>query len=114
MACGCPVDTPGEISSGLASAVAAGLGAPWVARAAAKELVVAGLWPLTGPASQWGVRNARGEKIVYDLCNERGGIKSLGGARLKHVLVDTETKVDVAAIRAESVVAQNAVFTTLS
>jgi len=99
------------LKRGAVAAAVAGLGTtPRLVHAQAKEVVLAGLWPLTGPASQWGVRNSRGERIVYDLVNDRGGIKSLGGAKIKYVVLDTETKVDVAAIRAESLVAQNAVF----
>ena len=56
-----------------ATAVVAMGTTPRLARAQTKEVVLGGLWPLTGPASQWGVRNSRGEKIVYDLVNERGG-----------------------------------------
>ena len=72
---------------------------------AANEVVVAGIFPFTGPNAAWGIRGDRGMRYVFDMINAQGGIKSLGGAKFKYVLVDTESKADVAGSQAEKIVA---------
>ena len=71
---------------------------------AASEVGVAALLPLTGTVASWGIRNDRGMRYVFDMINAQGGVKSLGGAKIKYVVSDTESKPEVAQSQAEKVV----------
>jgi branched-chain amino acid transport system substrate-binding protein len=71
---------------------------------AANEVVVAGILPLTGTVASWGIRNDRGMRYVFDMINAQGGVKSLGGAKIKYMVSDTESKPEVAQSQAEKVV----------
>jgi len=71
---------------------------------AANEVVVAALLPLTGTVASWGIRNDRGMRYVFDMINAQGGVKSLGGAKIKYAVSDTESKPEVAQSQAEKVV----------
>lgn len=59
------------------------------------------LAPLTGPGAGWGPLQAEGFKQAVAILNESGGIKELDGLKINLVVVDTETKPDVAAAQAE-------------
>lgn len=59
------------------------------------------LAPLTGPGSGWGPLQAEGFKSAVNLLNASGGIKELDGLKVELVVLDTETKPDVAAAQAE-------------
>jgi branched-chain amino acid transport system substrate-binding protein len=100
-----------KYSAGIGSAVAIA-GFPALIKSAPKEVVIVGLWPMTGTGASWGERNKRGGEWVCEEYNKKGGIKSLGGAPIKYVVVDMESKVDVAANRAEKIVAGDAVAIT--
>jgi branched-chain amino acid transport system substrate-binding protein len=76
-------------------------------RAAADEVVVAGVLPLTGTNASWGIRNDRGIRYVVDWVNAHGGIKSLKGAKFKYISADTETKADVAGSQTEKIASEN-------
>lgn len=100
-----------KYSTAIGTTIAIG-GVPALIKSAPKEVVFVGLRGLTGPISAWGVRNFHGEETVCDEYNKKGGIKSLGGAKIKYLAADTESKVDVAANRAEKIVAGDAVAVT--
>ncbi len=70
-----------------------------------KEVKVGLLAPLTGVSANWGQNTYNGFQLAAQLLNEEGGIKSLGEAKIKVVVVDTESKPEVAAIQAEKLVA---------
>jgi len=55
-----------------------------------KEVKIAALYPMTGVTASSGITVMRGWNIAVDEINAAGGIKSLGGAKLKTVLYDTE------------------------
>lgn len=59
------------------------------------------LAPLTGVAAAWGPLQADGFKRAVDAFNETGGVKVLGGAKMKLEVRDTETKPEVAATQAQ-------------
>lgn len=59
------------------------------------------LAPLTGAGAGWGPLQADGFKSAVNLLNDAGGIKELDGLQLELVVLDTETKPDVAAAQAE-------------
>jgi branched-chain amino acid transport system substrate-binding protein len=59
------------------------------------------LAPLTGVGSGWGPLQAEGFKAAVGVLNAAGGIKELDGLKIELVVLDTETKPDVAAAQAE-------------
>jgi branched-chain amino acid transport system substrate-binding protein len=96
----------------LTSSVAAAAGtaiAPRFAAAQGKEVLLAAVVALTGPNAAWGQRTWNGFVLSCDLVNAQGGVKSLGGARLKPIVADTESKPEVAGSQTEKVVQNGAV-----
>ena len=69
-----------------------------------KEITLAAVVALTGPNAAWGQRTWNAFQLACDLVNEQGGIKSLGGARIKYVVADTESKPEVAGSQTENVI----------
>jgi branched-chain amino acid transport system substrate-binding protein len=47
--------------------------------------------PLTGPGSAYGKFQANGSQVVADAINKAGGIRELGGAKIKLLVVDTKS-----------------------
>ncbi len=86
--------------------------APRITAAQPKEVLLAAVVALTGPNAAWGQRTWNGFQLACDLVNEQGGIKSLGGARLKYIVADTESKPEVAGSQTEKVVQRGAVAIT--
>jgi branched-chain amino acid transport system substrate-binding protein len=66
-----------------------------------REVKIGVLAPLTGQGAAWGERTLHAHEYAAELVNEAGGIKSMGGAKIKIVVADTEMKPEVAAIQAE-------------
>lgn len=98
----------------LASSTAA-LGGAVLARPALgqpREVLLAAVVALTGPNSAWGQRTWNGFQLACDLVNAEGGIKSLGGARFKYIVADTESKPEVGGSQTEKVIQQGAVAIT--
>jgi len=73
--------------------------------AAPKEVKIGMVSPLTGGAARWGENSYRAMQLAAEMINEKGGIKSMGGAKVKIVVADTETKPDIAGIQAEKLIA---------
>jgi branched-chain amino acid transport system substrate-binding protein len=90
---------------GLASGAAAV--APRRARAqAAKEVKIAMLVPLSGPWARQGILEKFGANLaIYDI-NKAGGIKSMGGAKLKLMEYDTGDSAEKAKDAAQRMLAQ--------
>jgi len=65
-----------------------------------KTVIVPYLLGLTGTAAQFGAVGKLGVELAENAINESGGIKSLGGARLKVEIVDHQSKQDIAFNRA--------------
>ncbi len=86
--------------------------APRFATAQGKEVLLAAVVALTGPNAAWGQRTWNGFQLACDLVNEQGGLKALGGAKLKYVVADTESKPEVAGSQTEKVVQRGAVAIT--
>jgi branched-chain amino acid transport system substrate-binding protein len=77
-------------AAGIASAT---MGFPAILRGAEPEPILIGsLHPTTGPVAYDGQSIANGFQLAIDQKNEAGGIKSLGGAKLKVMLMDTQSK----------------------
>lgn len=70
-----------------------------------KEVKIGLVVPLTGPWAKWGQGTYFGYQLAAQICNEDGGIKSMGGAKLKVIVADYESKPEVAGIQAEKFVA---------
>ena len=78
-----------------------------VAAQQGKEVEVALIVPLSGPWARQGVLERMGAEMAIDDINKSGGIKSLGGARMKLVVSDTGDSAEKAKNAAQRLVAQN-------
>ncbi|MDY7031886.1 MAG: ABC transporter substrate-binding protein, partial [Thermodesulfobacteriota bacterium] len=58
----------------------------------AEPVKIGVILPLSGPAATYGIDAKSGIEFAIEQINEEGGIKSLGGARMKHVMVDDKTQ----------------------
>jgi branched-chain amino acid transport system substrate-binding protein len=90
-------------------ALALGLAAATAARARAQqpsEVKIAMLVPLSGPWARQGILERMGAELAIDDVNGAGGIKSLGGAKLKLIQYDTGDSAEKAKNAAQRMVAQ--------
>jgi branched-chain amino acid transport system substrate-binding protein len=95
------------------AAALAAVAAPGILRAQAnKEVVLAAVVALTGPNAAWGQRTWRAFQVGCDEVNRMGGIKSLGGAKIRYIVADTESKPEVAGSQTEKVISQGAIAIT--
>jgi branched-chain amino acid transport system substrate-binding protein len=87
------------------------LGAAALARpgraAAPAEVEIAMLVPLTGPWAEQGILEKAGAEMAVDDVNKAGGIKSMGGAKLKLLVFDTGTTAETAKDAAQRLISQN-------
>src|ERR1700727_2293409 len=92
---------------GLGLATGAAAIAPRRARAqAAKEVKIAMLVPLSGPWARQGILEKFGANLAIDDINKAGGIKSMGGAKLKLMEYDTGDSAEKAKDAAQRMLAQ--------
>lgn len=93
---------------GLATGGAAVLsGFPYVLRGAEpKEILLGSIEPASGPVADIGIGNRRAQQLAVEEINAAGGIKSLGGAKVKLILTDSEFKPAVARSQAENLIRQ--------
>jgi len=85
-------------------------GFPAILRGAApEEILIGSIQPVTGPMSDIGLAMQRGNKLGVEEINARGGIKSLGGAKLKLLLGDHQAKEEVGRAVAEQQIQEGAV-----
>jgi branched-chain amino acid transport system substrate-binding protein len=82
------------------------VGCPMIAQSAEKEVLVGVLFPLTGPAASMGQYIKAALEIAAEEINSSGGIKSLGGAKIKLTSADHQMKADVAIAEGEKMVQQ--------
>ncbi len=92
---------------GLGLATGAAAVAPRRARAQAKEVSIAMLVPLSGPWARQGILEQMGARMAIDDVNNAGGIKALGGAKLKLLEYDTQDSAEKAKDSAQRMLAQN-------
>ena len=71
-----------------------------------KEVKIALLVPLSGPWARQGILKQMGAELAIDDVNNSGGIKALGGAKMKLVLYDTGDSAEKAKNAAQRLVAQ--------
>ena len=86
--------------------------APRLATAQPKEVLLAAVVALTGPNAAWGQRTWNAFQLGCDMVNEQGGLKSMGGAKLKYIVADTESKPEVAGSQTEKVIQRGCVAIT--
>ncbi len=87
--------------AGLASTI----GFPAViGRAQPKEILIGSVHPITGPTAYDGLSIADGFLLALEHKNAAGGIKSLGGAKMKVILMDTESKPKVGEAATEKLI----------
>ncbi|GAB1575771.1 ABC transporter substrate-binding protein [Bordetella petrii] len=87
---------------------AAALGAALPGRAgAAEEIAVGVVLPLSGANAQFGINSRQGLELAADEINAAGGIKALGGARLKLIVADSTSQPTSAATVAQRLITQN-------
>ena len=84
-------------------------GFPTFLRAQAPEIKIASIQPVTGVISDIGISMRRANQLAVDDINARGGVKSMGGAKLKLLLADTEAKEEAARSEADRVIREGAV-----
>ncbi len=71
-----------------------------------KEVKIAMLVPLSGPWARQGILEQMGARMAIDDINNAGGIKSLGGAKLKLIEYDTGDTAEKAKDAAQRMIAQ--------
>jgi branched-chain amino acid transport system substrate-binding protein len=71
-----------------------------------KEVKIALVVPLSGPWARQGILEQMGAELAIDDVNSSGGIKALGGAKMKLVLYDTGDSAEKAKNAAQRLVAQ--------
>jgi branched-chain amino acid transport system substrate-binding protein len=81
-------------TTGVAGAGVAGVtfGVPTLLRAAPKEIKIGSVQPVTGPLTMIGQGQRKANLMAAKMINDAGGIKSMGGAKIKVLLGDSETK----------------------
>ncbi|WP_020203495.1 ABC transporter substrate-binding protein, partial [Cupriavidus sp. WS] len=87
--------------------LAAGLGAALACGAAAaqvKEIPIGFVLPLSGGAATIGNQTKQGAEIAAEQINQAGGIRSLGGAKLKLIFADSQSKPDVGVAETERLI----------
>lgn len=92
------------LALGVAAGATAALTRP--ARAQAKEVKIAMLVPLSGPWAREGVLERMGATMAIEEINAAGGIKSLGGAKLKLMEYDAGETSETAKNAAQRMLAQ--------
>jgi branched-chain amino acid transport system substrate-binding protein len=92
-------------------ALGAAAGAAGLARharaQAPKEVEIAMLVPLSGPWARQGILEKMGAELAIEDVNNAGGIKALGGAKLKLLELDTQDSAEKAKDAAQRMLAQN-------
>lgn len=71
---------------------------------AAKDVKIGNLIPLSGPSASVGVQGRNAREMAVEEINNAGGIKSLGGAKLEMIYVDTKSDPTVGVTEAERLI----------
>ena len=87
----------------LAAAIAVSAGPAW---SQAKEVRVAMIAPMSGPWARQGELMKKGADMAIEDINRAGGIKSMGGARMRLLVVDAGDSAEKAKNAAQRLVAQ--------
>ncbi|RLG58655.1 MAG: hypothetical protein DRN95_04015, partial [Candidatus Hydrothermarchaeota archaeon] len=68
------------------------------------EVKIGTIWPLSGPLASSGEKHLNGVKLRVMEVNDAGGIKSLGGAKVKLVVADNQGDPKVSASETERLI----------
>jgi branched-chain amino acid transport system substrate-binding protein len=98
--------------SAAAGVTAAVSGFPAVLCSQPQEILIGSVQPATGVIADLGIANRRANQLAVDDINARGGIKSLGGAKLKLLLGDCEAKEEVGRSETERLIKEGVVCVT--
>lgn len=91
--------------AGMAGLATSTIGFPAVLRGAEpKEILIGSIHPITGPVAYDGTSLAQAIELAADQKNAAGGIRSMGGAKLKVLLMDSEAKPKVGEAAAEKLI----------
>ncbi|UCF92720.1 MAG: ABC transporter substrate-binding protein [Desulfobacterales bacterium] len=96
-------------AAGLGVTVSA-WGVPKLLRAEPAPIKIGSVQPATGPLAVIGQGQRRGNQMAVDYINSRGGIQSLGGAKLELLLGDSESKAEVGRSEADRLIQEGAVM----
>ena len=96
--------TTGAAGLGLAAT----FGVPTLLKAAPPVIKIGSVQPVTGPLAVIGQGMRKAGQLGVDEINAKGGIKSLGGAKLELLLGDSETKPDVGRTEADRLIKEGA------
>ncbi|BDG59063.1 ABC transporter substrate-binding protein [Caldinitratiruptor microaerophilus] len=94
----------GQQGGSTAGGSAGGGGAAKVA-----EVKIGNILPLSGPAAPLGELGKKARELAAEEINAAGGIKSLGGAKLKLIFADSQGKPQVGVAEAERLITQEKV-----
>lgn len=75
-----------------------------------ETIKIGSIQPVTGPLAVIGQGQRRGNQMAVDYINSRGGIKSMGGAKLELLLGDSESKPEVGRSEADRLIKEGAVI----
>ncbi|HBW38049.1 ABC transporter substrate-binding protein [Desulfosporosinus sp. BICA1-9] len=78
----------------------------------AKEILIGSIHPMTGSMAYEGTAITNAEQIAVEAINAAGGIKSLGGAKIKLLVGDSQGLPDKAASEAQRLIREGAVALT--
>jgi len=95
----------GAVGLGL---TATSFGVPTLLKAEPKTIKIGSVQPATGPLAVIGQGQRRGNQLAVDYINAKGGIKSMGGAKLELLLGDSETKATVGRSEADRLIKDGA------
>src|SRR5512144_1309619 len=101
-----PIGRRTAIKMGLATAAAAALPVRRARAQNPKEVKIALVVPLSGAWARQGILEQMGAEMAIEDVNKAGGVKALGGAKLKLVLYDTGDTAEKAKNAAQRLVAQ--------
>ena len=99
------IKVTGAVGLGL---TATSFGVPTLLRAAPGTIKIGSVQPATGPLAVIGQGQRRGNQLAVDYINAKGGIKSMGGAKLELLLGDSETKATVGRSEADRLIKDGA------
>lgn len=69
--------------------------------------------PLSGPSAQFGINSRNGLELAVEDLDAAGGIKALGGARIRLIVADSTSTPTAAATAAQRLIAQNDVVAVI-
>lgn len=83
---------------------------PCLAMAQTKTIKIGSIQPVTGPLSVLGQGQRLANQLAVDHINARGGIKSMGGAKIELLLGDSESKPEIGRQEADRLIKEGAVM----